>query len=52
MKKSCEKCLCSEGKIKGFNCYQPAKQCYEKHFVCEKCIASLVERYFSRVSVL
>ena len=49
---SCDICLHPVGVIKVFRTFQPTKDDYEEHFVCEKCVSKLVEKYFSLVNVL
>jgi len=45
----CEICLYPKGEIIKFRTYQPTTGKKELHFVCEKCIKKLVEKYFSRI---
>lgn len=52
IKRGCDICLHPEGKIKKFKTYQPSKERYEEHFVCEKCIHQLVNNYFNISHVL
>ena len=48
----CDICLHSEGQVKKFVTFQPTTQKEEIHFVCEKCINQLVNKYFSKVNML
>jgi len=49
---ACDCCLKPRGKVKKFVTFQPTTSTNETHFVCEKCIQQLVNKYFSKLNVL